>query len=190
MDTIDRVIKGLKYLQKSDLKSQEGVMKRMNDLIELGARNLTNVISDWVRADSEAIDLADYTPRNAHYPTLSSATHDAIVPIFNYLSTLPRHPRTGYSPLSAGFAAYTSVRSKYLTQCLGPLSAKLQQYALDKIGTGVSGAGWSWSHDDDDETTLLITAGAKQALSSCSKHTTACSTTSIASSRGLSPLLS
>lgn len=151
MDTIDRVIKGLKYLQKSDLKSQEGVLKRMNDLIELGARNLTNVITDWVRADSEIIDLGEYS-RNANYPVLSEPTHNAIVPIFNYLSTLPRHPRTGYAPLSASFAAYSSLRSSYLSQCLGPLTAKLQQYALEKIGAGVSGAGMVMvTHDDDED---------------------------------------
>ena len=150
MDTIDRVIKGLKYLQKSDLKSQEGVMKRMNDLIELGARNLCNVISDWVRADSEAVDVSEYS-RNAHYPVLSEATHNAVVPIFNYLSTLPRHPRTGYAPLSAGFAAYASVRSNYLLQCLGPMTARLQQYTLEKIGTGASGSGMVMVTQDDDE---------------------------------------
>ncbi|SPO23353.1 related to Exocyst complex component Exo70 [Ustilago trichophora] len=151
MDTIDRVIKGLKYLEKSDLKSQEGVMKRMNDLIELGARNLCNVITDWVHADSEAVDLSEYS-RNAHYPVLSEATHNAIVPIFNYLSTLPRHPRNGYAPLSAGFAAYASVRGNYLVQCLGPLSAKLQQYALEKIGAGASGAGMVMvTHEDDED---------------------------------------
>lgn len=152
MDTIDRVIKGLKYLQKSDLKSQEGVMKRMNDLIELGARNLAGVIGDWVRADSEVIDLTEYSPRNARYPTLSEPTHTAIVPIFNYLSTLPQHPRTGYSPPSAGFAAYASVRSTYLSQCLNPLANKLQQYALEKIGTGASSAGMVMvTHDDDGD---------------------------------------
>ncbi|SJX61934.1 related to Exocyst complex component Exo70 [Sporisorium reilianum f. sp. reilianum] len=151
MDTIDRVIKGLDYLQKSNLKSQEGVMKRMNDLIELGARNLCNVISDWVRADSEVIDLYEYT-RNAHYPVLSEATHNAVVPILNYLSTLPQHPRTGYAPLSAGFAAYASVRSHYLTQCLTPLAAAMQQHALEKIGTGASAAGMVMvTHDDDSD---------------------------------------
>ncbi|KAJ9478091.1 Exocyst complex component EXO70 [Pseudozyma hubeiensis] len=149
MDTIDRVIKGLDYLQKSNLKSQEGVMKRTHDLIELGARNLCNVISDWVRADSEAVDLAEYS-RNAHYPVLSEPTHNAIVPILNYLSTLPRHPRTGYAPMSAGLAAYASVRSDYLQHCLAPLAATLQQYALEKIGAGVSGAGMVMvTHDDD-----------------------------------------
>ncbi|CCF53274.1 hypothetical protein NDA11_003534 [Ustilago hordei] len=150
MDTIDRVIKGLNYLQKSDLKSQEGVMKRMNDLIELGARNLTNVVSDWVRADSGVIDLSEYS-RNAHYPVLSEATHNAIIPILNYHSTLPRHPRTGYSPLSAAFATYASVRSNYLAQCLIPLASRLQQYALEKIGTGASGAGMVMVNNHDDE---------------------------------------
>ncbi len=154
MDTIDRVIKGLQYLQKSDLKSQEGVMKRMNDLVELGARNLTNVISEWVRADSEVIDLSEYSPRNARYPVLSEATHNAIVPIFNYLSTLPRHPRTGYSPLSASFATYATVRGNYLTHCLTPLASKLQQYALERIGTGASGAGMVMvAHEDDEDHT-------------------------------------
>ena len=151
MDTIDRVVKGLDYLQSSNLQSQEGVMKRMNDLIELGARNLCNVISDWVRADSEVIDLYEYT-RNAHYPVLSEATHNAIVPIFNYLSTLSQHPRTGYAPLSAGFAVYASIRSNYLTQCLGPLASTMQQHALEKIGTGASGAGMVMvTHDDDSD---------------------------------------
>ncbi|KIS70687.1 uncharacterized protein UMAG_01845 [Mycosarcoma maydis] len=149
MDTIDRVIKGLDYLQKSNLKSQEGVMKRMNDLIELGARNLCTVISDWVRADSEAIDLSEYS-RNAHYPVLSETTHNAIVPIFNYLSTLPQHPRTGFAPMSAGLAVYASVRGDYLKQCLAPLAARLQQHALEQIGTGVTGAGMVMVTQDDD----------------------------------------
>ncbi|SNX83029.1 related to Exocyst complex component Exo70 [Melanopsichium pennsylvanicum] len=150
MDTIDRVIIGLEYLQKSDLKSQEGVMKRMSDLIELGAKNLCNVVTDWIRAESEAVDVAALST-NAHYPVLSEATHNAVVPILNYLSTLPRHPRTGYSPLSAGFAAYATVRSNYLIQSLGPLAAKLQRYALEKIGTGASGAGMVMVTYDDDE---------------------------------------
>ena len=64
METIDRVIKGLDYLRKSDLKSQDGVMKKMNDLIELGARNLTDVVRDWVTANSEVIDLTEYSPRS------------------------------------------------------------------------------------------------------------------------------
>ncbi len=149
MDTIDRVVKGLEYLEKSNLKSQEGVMKRMNDLIELGSRNLCNVIADWVRADSEAIDLSEYS-RDAHYPALSEPTHNAVVPIFNYLSTLPRHPRTGHTPLSAGFATYASVRSDYLTQCLNPLAARLQQHAIEKIGTGASGSGMAMANHDDD----------------------------------------
>lgn len=150
METIDRVVKGLQYLEQSNLKSQEGVMKRMYDLIELGSRSLCSVVSDWVRADSEAIDLAEYS-RDAHYPVPSEDTHNAIVPIVNYLSTLPRHPRTGHTPLSAGFAAYASVRSTYLTQCLNPLAARLQQHAVERIGTGAGGSGMTMANHDDDE---------------------------------------
>lgn len=149
MDTIDRVVKGLEYPEKSNLKSQEGVMKRMYDLIELGSRNLCNTVADWVRADSEAIDLSEYS-RDAHYPVLSEPTHNAVVPIFNYLSTLPRHPRTGHTPLSAGLAAYAAVRSDFLTQCLNPLAARLQQHAIEKIGTGASGSGMAMANHDDD----------------------------------------
>ncbi|PWN47507.1 hypothetical protein IE53DRAFT_247186 [Violaceomyces palustris] len=154
MDCISRIIKGLEYLKKSDLKSQEGVMKKMYDLIELGARNLTDVVRDWVTADSEAIDASEYQIRNIPYPVLSPPTQEAIIPIFNYLSTLPVHPRSSYSPLPACLSIYASIRANYLDHCLSPVYKKVQDYATERIGVGSVGAGmvnaWSGGGDDDD----------------------------------------
>ncbi|PWY98442.1 hypothetical protein BCV70DRAFT_201756 [Testicularia cyperi] len=152
IDTIDRVIKGLRYLQRSDLKSQEGVMKKMTDLIELGARNLTTVISDWVSADSEPIDATEVNPRTFSYPVLSEPTNDAIVPILNYLSTLPEHPRTGYTPLPAALAVYASVRSDYLVKSLSPMVDRMHSFALEKVGVRGSGMVMVMQEDDDDHT--------------------------------------
>ncbi|EPQ31833.1 uncharacterized protein PFL1_00032 [Pseudozyma flocculosa PF-1] len=152
METIDRVLKGLDYLRRSDLKSQEGVMKRMNDLVETGARNLVDVVRDWVNADSEPIDLSEYSPRNASYPVLSGPTQEAIVPIFHYLATLHDHPRTGYSPLPASLSTYANVRSAYLDRCLSPMAQRIYTYAVEKIGTTASSAGMVMvNHDDDDD---------------------------------------
>ncbi|KAN0066570.1 exocyst complex component exo70 [Thecaphora frezii] len=151
MQTIDRVLKGLAYLERSDLKGQDGVVKRMNDLVETGARNLVDVVRDWVNADSEPIDLTEFSPRNVSYPVLSSPTQEAIVPIFRYLADLPDHPRTRYSPLPAALSTFATVRAAYLNQCLSPMVQRIYTYAVEKIGTGVSSAGMVMVTNDDDD---------------------------------------
>jgi len=60
LDTMDRVLKGLEYLERSDLKSQQSVLLKMYDLIEIGSIKLSEIISDWITAESNPIDIHEY----------------------------------------------------------------------------------------------------------------------------------
>lgn len=159
-DIVDRVVRGLEYLRRSDLKSQEGVVRRMHSLIESGSRNLTSLLEQWVSAESAPIDPMDYIPQRESgnsvlstlfsstysstalfhptgvpLPILSGATLEAIIPILSYLKSLPSNPTNGYAPFLAALSLYSDIRGEYLDQSIDPLGQYIVSYASDRIGT-------------------------------------------------------
>jgi exocyst complex component 7 len=163
LDTMDRVLKGLQYLQRSDLQSQQSVLLKMYDLIEIGSIKLSEIISDWITAESNPIDISDYisstsTSNHREFPTLSSATYSAITPILSYLKSLPNHPSTGFSPFLHGLSTLSDIRSDYLDSSISPLGAKVLEYAIERMGSengaggmaGMTSAFGLMSNDDDD----------------------------------------
>lgn len=155
LETIERVQRGLDYLSKSDLKSQQKVMTRMHDLIETGSRNVCSVIKDWVNAESQDIlDPADYLPRGIALPVLSEATLEHVVPLLSFLKTLPTHPKTHHAPFSSALAAYAEIRSTYVENCLAPSNRRVVAYAQERVGVsaGAAGrAGMAAAWDDDED---------------------------------------
>ncbi|PWN30121.1 hypothetical protein BDZ90DRAFT_229148 [Jaminaea rosea] len=141
LDTIDRLVRGLEYLKRSDLKSQEGVVRRMHDLIETGSRNLTTLLEEWVSAESVPISPEDYGPRGLPLPILSGSTLEAIIPIFSRLKTLPTNPSNGYAPFLAALSLYSDLRGSYLEQSIAPLGKRLVDFATDRVGNSNASRG-------------------------------------------------
>lgn len=154
LDTIARVKQGLDYLARSDLQSQQKVMLKMNDLIELGSRNVTDMIRDWVTAESDmhGIDVADYVPRGMALPRLSTATMDAIIPLFSFLKSLPTHPQTHHAPFSSALVAYSEIRGRYVDASLAPLAQQVITYSQERLSSTAGRAGMTaaWQNDEDD----------------------------------------
>jgi exocyst complex protein 7 len=155
LDTITRVKQGLNYLARSDLQSQQKVMVRMNDLIELGSRNVTDMIRDWLSAESDmhGVDVSEYVPRGIALPRLSSATFGAIIPLFSFLKTLPSHPRTHHAPFSSALVAYAEIRAKYMESSLTPLAQRVDAYSKERLSSTAGRAGMTaaWQNEEDDD---------------------------------------
>ncbi|CAO1619266.1 unnamed protein product [Sympodiomycopsis kandeliae] len=134
IETMGRVVRGLEYLRRSDLKSQERVVLRMHDVIETGARNLTSLMREWVIAESAPIDPSDYVPQRLPLPILSGATLEAIIPILSYLKSLPTNPTNGYAPFLAALSSYSDIRGEYLSNSVSHLGQGLITYATERIG--------------------------------------------------------
>lgn len=154
LDTINRVKQGLDYLAKSDLQSQQNVRIRMNDMIETGSRNIAELIKDWVSAetDQHGIDLEDHLAREIHLPKLSTATIDAVVPLFSFLKTLPTHPQTHHAPFSSALVAYSEIRGRYMDTALRKMSQRIMMYSQERLVSVAGRAGMTaaWQHDEED----------------------------------------
>ncbi|CAO1612756.1 unnamed protein product [Parajaminaea phylloscopi] len=163
-DTMDRLVRGLEYLKRSDLKSQEGVMRRMHDLIETGARNLTSLLNDWVSAESVAINPEDYIPRRLPLPILSGATLEAIIPIFSYLKGLPTNPSNGYAPFLAALAVYSDTRGAYMEQSVAAMGNALVDFCRDRVAAPSNRGAMTaaFAAEDDDEGYQRGSAGARE----------------------------
>lgn len=155
LDVIARVKHGLEYLARSDLQSQQKVMLRMNDLIELGSRNVADMIRDWVSAESDmhGIDVNEYVPRGMALPRLSSATLEAVIPLFSFLKTLPTHPQTHHAPFSSSLVAYSEIRGRYVDASLAPLAKRVISYSQERLSSSAGRAGMTaaWQHEEDDQ---------------------------------------
>lgn len=154
LDTIERVKEGLEYLARSNLQSQQKVMLHMNDLIELGSRNIGEMIKDWVGAESpaEGIDLQDLALRGEPLPYLSLPTIEATVPLLSFLKTLPSHPKTHHAPFSSALVGYSELRSRYMDASLAPLAQRLTKYSRDQLGASAGHAGMTaaWQQSEDE----------------------------------------
>lgn len=154
LDTIGRVKQGLEYLARSDLQSQQKVMLKMNDMIETGSRNIAELIKDWLTAetDQHSMDLDGRFSKEIPLPRLSSATVDAIVPLFSFLKTLPTHPKTHHAPFSSALVAYSDIRGNYMDVALGNMAQRILKYSQERLETSAGRAGMTaaWQHDEED----------------------------------------
>ncbi|UZJ52730.1 hypothetical protein CBS101457_002050 [Exobasidium rhododendri] len=155
LDTVTRVKQGLDYLAMSNLQSQQKVMLRMYDLIEVGSRKIADVIKDWVtlESDQQGLDLAEYISQETPFPPLSIATVDAIVPLFSFLKTLPTHPQTHHAPFSSALVAYSDIRGRYMDACLMSLSQRVVKHSQERLGSTAGRAGMTAAWQNDDENT-------------------------------------
>lgn len=163
LDTVSRVRQGLDYLAKSDLQSQQKVMLRMNDLIEMGSRNIAELIKDWVTAESDqhGLDVEDYLQREVPLPRLSTATVDAVVPLFSFLKTLPTHPKTHHAPFSSALVAYSEIRGRYMDASLSVLGQRVIKYSQERLGSTATRAGMTaaWKNDEEGSGYMRGSAG-------------------------------
>lgn len=129
-------------------------MVRMNDLIELGSRNVSDMIKDWINAESpsEGIDIQDHLLRGEEFPRLSSATVEAVAPLFSFLKTLPSHPRTHHAPFSSALVAYSETRGMYMDASLAPLLREVLSQSQERLGSSAGRAGMTaaW-HQAEEE---------------------------------------
>ncbi|CAO1620193.1 unnamed protein product [Jaminaea pallidilutea] len=168
-DTIDRLVRGLEYLKRSDLKSQEDVIRRMYSLIETGSRNLTSLLSDSVSAESSPISPEDFLPRRVPLPILSGSTIEAITPIFSHLKSLPMNPANGYAPFLASLSVYSDVRGTYLEQSVAASGRQLVDFCKEVVGVSSIGQGSSLNAalaSEEEETYQRGSSGAREWMQS------------------------
>jgi exocyst complex protein 7 len=154
LDTIGRVKQGLDFLVQSNLQSQQKVMLKMNDLIETGSRNIADLIKDWLTAetDQHSMELEENLSREVPLHRLSSATIDAIVPLFSFLKTLPTHPKTHHAPFSSALVAYSDIRGNHMENALVRLAQRVLTYSQERLesSAGRSGMTAAWQNDDEE----------------------------------------
>jgi exocyst complex protein 7 len=154
LDTISRVKQGLDFLATSDLQSQQKVMLRMHDLIEMGSRNIADLIREWLSAESNqnGLDLELYFRQEAPLPRITTATIDNVAPLFSFLKTLPTHPKTHHAPFSSALVAYSEIRGRYMEASLAPLGQMIISYSQETLGStaGRSGMTAAWRNEEEN----------------------------------------
>lgn len=130
LEAIQRVAQGMERTKASGLRNPEQVLSKMETLLDLGARNVAELVREYTAAESSTIDLRSYMEQHAALPLLSNEFLTSVKALLQFLSTLrPASATSSEPPFSAALTAYANVRGAYCTASLSPLVSQVMKVA-------------------------------------------------------------
>lgn len=129
LEAIQRVARGIERTRASDQKNPEQVLSKMETLLELGARNVSELVREYTAAESGTVDVRSCLDRHAPLPSLSNECLTSVKALLQFLFTLRSDAEDNTTPFSAALASYAAVRSGYCMSCVAPLAEHVTSVA-------------------------------------------------------------
>ncbi|PKI83118.1 hypothetical protein MVES_002735 [Malassezia vespertilionis] len=119
LETIQRLITEVNAKSTNPRSAQ--MQSKMETLIDLGARNVAELVRAYTTAESRPIDLKMQLSQNVPLPILSNECIMSIKALLQFLSTVPAQQSQG-TPFESALGFYANVRSDHIAQSIAPLA--------------------------------------------------------------------